>query len=590
MLPGQRRPPRSSGRSPTSAQSRAERGARHRPRRSSSQYVDWVERASLHRRPRRSRSPTAGPSRISSATALVNSLKLALLAFVIVVPLAILGGVIAALHGGATRATAPSRSAASRSTVVPEFVPRIVFIARLRHLARRAPGDRRRRRRARAPLDAAQVPHPAGARRSSSSSSATSRAWRGPGRSRRSTPTTRARPCSRGCRSARCVRRHVLRNALLPTITVVATQVGYLIGGLVVVEVLFNYHGLGQLLFTGRRADGLPAARGGVLVVGHRLSRRHAARRPRLLAPEPAHPLRRAPRHERSPPRRSRISLAPLARALATTRAARAARGGSSARSLRSKTFLVGAVIVRRSGSSARSSGRASSRTTRSRRTSSRTLEPPSAEHWFGTDRARPRRLLARHRRRARHPHRRAARDAARHDPRHRARARDGLLPRLRRRHPHALRRRPPRAPARHHRAARARRARASTRDGRSSSIGIVFAPDHRAHGARRRARGARARVRRRRRGSATSGRPTSCSPRSCPNVLPPILVEFTVRLGYAIFTVATLSFLGFGIQPPSPDWGLQIFEHYGLICGRLLVARALPGARDRHPRRRAST
>jgi peptide/nickel transport system permease protein len=37
------------------------------------------------------------------------------------------------------------------------------------------------------------------------------------------------------------------------------------------------------------------------------------------------------------------------------------------------------------------------------------------------------------------------------------------------------------------------------------------------------------------------------------PNVMPAILVEFTVRLGYAVFTVATLSFLGFGIQPPTP-------------------------------------
>ena len=52
------------------------------------------------------------------------------------------------------------------------------------------------------------------------------------------------------------------------------------------------------------------------------------------------------------------------------------------------------------------------------------------------------------------------------------------------------------------------------------------------------------------------------------PNVLGPILVEATVRLGYAIFTVATLSFLGFGIQPPSPDWGLAIAENYPLIAG----------------------
>jgi peptide/nickel transport system permease protein len=52
------------------------------------------------------------------------------------------------------------------------------------------------------------------------------------------------------------------------------------------------------------------------------------------------------------------------------------------------------------------------------------------------------------------------------------------------------------------------------------------------------------------------------------PNVLPPVLVEFTVRLGYAIFTTATLSFLGFGIQPPAPDWGLTIAENYGFVTG----------------------
>ncbi|MEP7224845.1 MAG: ABC transporter permease [Actinomycetota bacterium] len=54
------------------------------------------------------------------------------------------------------------------------------------------------------------------------------------------------------------------------------------------------------------------------------------------------------------------------------------------------------------------------------------------------------------------------------------------------------------------------------------------------------------------------------------PNVLPPVIVEFTVRLGYAVFTIAGLSFLGFGIQPPAPDWGLQIFENYGFITGNV--------------------
>ena len=52
------------------------------------------------------------------------------------------------------------------------------------------------------------------------------------------------------------------------------------------------------------------------------------------------------------------------------------------------------------------------------------------------------------------------------------------------------------------------------------------------------------------------------------PNVMGPVMVEFTVRLGYAIFAIATLTFLGFGIQPPAPDWGLQVYEHYGLISG----------------------
>ena len=52
------------------------------------------------------------------------------------------------------------------------------------------------------------------------------------------------------------------------------------------------------------------------------------------------------------------------------------------------------------------------------------------------------------------------------------------------------------------------------------------------------------------------------------PNVSAPILVEATVRLGYAVFTVATLSFIGFGIQPPSADWGLAVAETYTLVLG----------------------
>jgi peptide/nickel transport system permease protein len=52
------------------------------------------------------------------------------------------------------------------------------------------------------------------------------------------------------------------------------------------------------------------------------------------------------------------------------------------------------------------------------------------------------------------------------------------------------------------------------------------------------------------------------------PNVSSVITVEFTVRLGYAIFTVLALSFLGFGVEPSVPDWGLAISQHYGYLTG----------------------
>jgi peptide/nickel transport system permease protein len=50
------------------------------------------------------------------------------------------------------------------------------------------------------------------------------------------------------------------------------------------------------------------------------------------------------------------------------------------------------------------------------------------------------------------------------------------------------------------------------------------------------------------------------------PNTLSPIIVEGTVRLGYAVFTAATISFLGFGLEPPSPDWGLTIAQERAFI------------------------
>jgi peptide/nickel transport system permease protein len=45
------------------------------------------------------------------------------------------------------------------------------------------------------------------------------------------------------------------------------------------------------------------------------------------------------------------------------------------------------------------------------------------------------------------------------------------------------------------------------------------------------------------------------------PNVLPHLAVEASMRFSYSIFLVASLGFLGLGVQPPSPDWGLMVGE-----------------------------
>lgn len=45
------------------------------------------------------------------------------------------------------------------------------------------------------------------------------------------------------------------------------------------------------------------------------------------------------------------------------------------------------------------------------------------------------------------------------------------------------------------------------------------------------------------------------------PNVLPPLAVEASMRFSYSIFLVASLGFLGLGVQPPSPDWGMMVGE-----------------------------
>ena len=72
----------------------------------------------------------------------------------------------------------------------------------------------------------------------------------------------------KGLSRATVVRRHVLRNSLPSSVTVVATQVGYMFGGLVVIEILFNYKGIGLLLFNATRDKDFPLLASCVMVVG----------------------------------------------------------------------------------------------------------------------------------------------------------------------------------------------------------------------------------------------------------------------------------------------------------------------------------
>ena len=197
--------------------------------------------------------------------ALVNSLKLAAVAFVIVVPLGILGGVVAALNFGKPIDRIISVFGLS-ATVIPEVVSGIVLILIfgiglnvLPISAQTSPG---------AGLGT-QVYHlimPAiplvlilfgyieQMARAGTVEALNSDYAR--------TATLKGLP--RGV----MIRRHVLRNSLLPTITVIATQTGYLIGGLVLVETLFRWNGIGSLIFNAATHKDFAMLEAGVLVIG----------------------------------------------------------------------------------------------------------------------------------------------------------------------------------------------------------------------------------------------------------------------------------------------------------------------------------
>ena len=197
--------------------------------------------------------------------ALINSVKLAALAFVIVVPLGIIGGVIAALYAGRSTDRIISVTGLSLSSV-PEFVSGIVLIVifgvelkwlpvtasagagasalnQFRHLILPA-----------IPLVFVLFGYIARMARAGTIEALNSDYTR--------TATLKGLP------ERTVIRRHVLRNSLLPTITVIATQTGYLIGGLVVVETLFNYQGLGNLIYKAAVNKDFPLFEAGILVIG----------------------------------------------------------------------------------------------------------------------------------------------------------------------------------------------------------------------------------------------------------------------------------------------------------------------------------
>ncbi|HTU96684.1 MAG TPA: ABC transporter permease [Solirubrobacteraceae bacterium] len=197
--------------------------------------------------------------------ALVNSLKLAALAFIIVVPLAIFGGVEAALHVGKLRDRLITIFGLT-ATVIPEVVTGIVLILvfglwlNILPISATAPpgsgiGDQIYHLILPAiPLVLILFGYISQMARAGTVEALNSDYAR--------TATLKGLP--RGV----MIRRHILRNSLLPTITVIATQTGYLIGGLVLVEVLFNYNGIGKLILTAANQKDFPMLEACVLVIG----------------------------------------------------------------------------------------------------------------------------------------------------------------------------------------------------------------------------------------------------------------------------------------------------------------------------------
>ena len=197
--------------------------------------------------------------------ALANSLKLAAVVFVIVVPLSIGAGVFAAMRAGRW----PDRviSVVSLSlTVIPEFVSSIALILILGIWLRWLPISAATRPGTPALEQLRHLILPALPLVIVLFGYIARMARAGTLEALDSDYTRTA--VLKGLPARTVIFRHVLGNALLPTITVVAAQVGYMIGGLVVVESLFRYQGIGSLILTAARGKDFPMLEAGILTVG----------------------------------------------------------------------------------------------------------------------------------------------------------------------------------------------------------------------------------------------------------------------------------------------------------------------------------
>jgi len=197
--------------------------------------------------------------------ALRNSLELALVAFLICIPLSVLGGVVSGLRYG--RPTDKGITIAGISfAAMPEFVTGIVLILVFSIWLGWLPVTAQWEEGASIPTQVKYLLLPA--------FTLTLVLFGYIARITRAgmieaLDSDYARTAYlKGLPSSVVVRRHLLRNALLPTIAVVAVQVGYLVGGLVVVEVLFNYQGVGLLIYEAAREKDISLLTAGVLVVG----------------------------------------------------------------------------------------------------------------------------------------------------------------------------------------------------------------------------------------------------------------------------------------------------------------------------------